>query len=88
MKPSTTLTLSGTILIIVGIVTSIFALIQAYNIESYENTLQGKLSSLLNGCYYTNQLNTLMDISWVGIFITIGGVVLVLIGAVVYLMER
>ena len=88
MKAGLALTLSGIILSIVGIVISTIAFIQAYNVENYENTLQGQLSLLLNGGYYNDQLNMWINITWVGIFMAIGGVVLVFIGTVVRLIEH
>jgi uncharacterized membrane protein YidH (DUF202 family) len=88
MKASRALRLSGLIITIVGMVISIIAIMQANKIESYENTLQGRLSSLLNGDYYTNQLNMWIDISQVGIIIAIVGVTLLIIGTAVWFIEN
>jgi uncharacterized membrane protein YidH (DUF202 family) len=87
MKASRALRLSGLIITIVGMAISIIAIIQANNIESYENTLQGQLSSLLNGDYYTNQLNMWINISQVGIIIVIVGIALLIIGTVIWFIE-
>jgi uncharacterized membrane protein len=88
MRASNALRLSGLIISIVGMVISIIAIMQADNIESYENTLQGQLSSLLNGDYYTNQLNMWIDISQVGVIIAFVGVALLIIGTAMWIIEH
>ena len=88
MRASRALRLSGLIITLVGMVISIIAIIQADNIERYENTLQGQLSSLLNGNYYTNQLNMWIDISQIGIIIAFVGITLLIIGTAMWFIEQ
>ena len=100
MKFNTTLMFVGVILITIGTTIFIVSFLQFCGAVKCEHTTLSQLSSLLNGCRYLNQLegvavfyyncvfNMYMGTEWIGIFIAIVGVVLVLIATVVYRIKR